>query len=29
MGLFRNAAIYWRFMAVLWVYLLLLCRMKL
>ena len=29
MGLFRNAAIYWHFMAVLWVYLLLLCRMKL
>jgi len=28
-GLFRNAAIYWHFMAVLWVYLLLLCRMKL
>lgn len=29
LGLFRNAAIYWHFMAVLWVYLLLLCRMKL
>jgi cytochrome c oxidase subunit III len=29
MGLFRNAAIYWHFMAALWVYLLLLCRMKL
>jgi cytochrome c oxidase subunit III len=28
-GLFRNAAIYWHFMAVLWAYLLLLCRMKL
>jgi cytochrome c oxidase subunit III len=29
MGLFRNTAIYWHFMAVLWVYLLLLCRMRL
>lgn len=29
LGLFRNAAIYWHFMAVLWVYLFLLCRMKL
>jgi len=29
MGLFRNAAIYWHFMAVLWLYLFLLCRMKL
>jgi cytochrome c oxidase subunit III len=29
LGLFRNVAIYWHFMAVLWVYLLLLCRMKL
>jgi len=29
LGLFRNMAIYWHFMAVLWVYLLLLCRMKL
>jgi cytochrome c oxidase subunit 3 len=28
-SLFRNAAIYWHFMAVLWVYLLLLCRIKL
>lgn len=29
MGLFRNTTVYWHFMAVLWVYLLLLCRMKL
>jgi len=29
MGLFRNAAIYWHFMALLWLYLFLLCRMKL
>jgi cytochrome c oxidase subunit 3 len=29
LGLFRNTAIYWHFMTVLWVYLLLLCRMKL
>ena len=29
MGLFRNAAIYWHFMTVLWLYLFLLCRMKL
>ena len=28
-SLFRNTAIYWHFMAVLWVYLLMLCRMKL
>jgi cytochrome c oxidase subunit III len=28
-SLFRNSAVYWHFMAVLWVYLLLLCRMKL
>jgi cytochrome c oxidase subunit III len=28
-SLFRNTAVYWHFMAVLWVYLLLLCRMKL
>lgn len=28
-SLFENAAIYWHFMGVLWVYLLLLCRMKL
>jgi cytochrome c oxidase subunit 3 len=28
-SLFDNAAIYWHFMGVLWVYLLLLCRMKL
>lgn len=27
--LFENTAVYWHFMAVLWVYLLLLCRMKL
>jgi cytochrome c oxidase subunit III len=27
--LFENAAVYWHFLAVLWVYLLLLCRMKL
>lgn len=29
LGLFRNTAIYWHFMTVLWLYLLLLCRMKL
>lgn len=29
LGLFRNTAIYWHFMAVLWVYLFLLCRVKL
>ena len=29
MGPFRNAAIYWHFMTVLWLYLFLLCRMKL
>lgn len=29
MSLFKNTAIYWHFMAVLWVYLFLLCRMKL
>ncbi len=28
-GLFLNTAVYWHFMGVLWVYLLLLCRMKL
>jgi cytochrome c oxidase subunit 3 len=28
-SLFRNTAVYWHFMDVLWVYLLLLCRMKL
>jgi cytochrome c oxidase subunit III len=28
-GLFENTAVYWHFMGVLWVYLLLLCRMKL
>jgi cytochrome c oxidase subunit III len=28
-GIFENTAIYWHFMAVLWVYLLLLCRTKL
>jgi len=29
LSLFRNAAIYWHFLAVLWMYLLMLCRMKL
>jgi len=29
MGFFRNTAIYWHFMTVLWLYLLLLCRVKL
>jgi cytochrome c oxidase subunit 3 len=29
LGLFRNAALYWHFMAVLWVYLFLLCLVKL
>lgn len=29
LGLFRNTAVYWHFMTVLWVYLLLLCRTKL
>lgn len=28
-SLFENTAVYWHFMAVLWIYLLLLCRMKL
>lgn len=28
-GIFENTAVYWHFMAVLWIYLFLLCRMKL